>query len=100
MKKLLLLPLIIIFLNSCKTEPKTKDDLTLKVSSNYLMSVYRLGHAKGAFADRKAIIDVQNDSTKSLTNQFNEYEKQDTLYYSKEINLIINQQTNEAKKQD
>lgn len=81
---------------SCDNKNKhDKDDLTIKVSENYLMSVYRLGYAKGGLSAKKTVRDMINskdqDNFKFL-EQFEKYESIDTLIYADEIRKINTQQ--------
>jgi len=81
---------------SCENKEKhDKDDLTMQVSENYLMSVYRLGYAKGGLSAKKTVRDMINnkgqDNFKFL-DQFEKYESIDTLIYAEEIRKIYKQQ--------
>jgi len=96
MKNLILLfTALTVFSCSEKEVKPTKDDLRIKVSENYLMSVYRLGYAKGGVAYAKSYLDrklSKNPKDYDFINQFNKYESIDTLDYRSEIRLILSQQ--------
>jgi len=93
MKKLLLFTALTVLSCSEKEVKPTKDDLQIKVSYNYLMSVYRLGYAKGGNAQARAYLDMRlSKNTEDFMRKFDKYESIDTLDYGKEIRLILSQQ--------